>query len=139
MKLEIRGRIYEVEVVDDGTGVHRVTVDGTLYDVGLPEQPARPAPVSRPQESVPSAPAAAAPKKPRAAAAAGSVVAPLPGSVTKIEVKEGDTVTAGQVLVVLESMKMNVPVKSPSDGTVKGIRVKVGDSLQVDEPIMELG
>ena len=67
------------------------------------------------------------------------MVAPLPGSVTKIEVKKGEGVKAGQVLVVLESMKMNVPVKSPSDGTVGAIHVKVGDSLQVDEPIMELG
>ncbi len=134
MKLEIRGKVYEVEVVDDGAGVHRVTVDGTLYEVSMP---GRPAPVSRPQEPAPRAPAAS-PRKPRAAAS-GAVVAPLPGSVTKIEVREGQAVTAGQVLVVLESMKMNVPVKSPSDGTVKAIHVKVGDSLQVEEPILELG
>ncbi len=136
MKLEINGKVYDVEVVDDGSGVHQVTVDGTLYEVGLPEQQARPAP--RPQESAPASPAAA-PRKPRAAAASGAVVAPLPGSVTKIEVREGDAVSAGQVLVVLESMKMNVPVKSPSDGTVRTIHVKVGDSLQVEEPILEIG
>jgi biotin carboxyl carrier protein len=134
MKLEIRGKVYEVEVVDDGTGGHRVTVDGTLYEVTLPERARMPAPVSRLE-----APAAAPPKKARAAASAGAVVAPLPGSVTRIEVKVGDAVSAGQVIVVLESMKMNVPVKSPSDGTVETIHVKVGDSLQVDEPIMELG
>ena len=139
MKLEIRGKAYDVEVVDDGTGGYQVTVDGTLYEVAQPEQPRRPAPVSRPKEPASSAPATAAQRKSASPAVAGAVVAPLPGSVTKIEVKEGDAVTAGQVVVMLESMKMNVPVKSPSDGTVKTIHVKVGDSLQVDEPILELG
>jgi biotin carboxyl carrier protein len=137
MKLEIRGTVYEVEVVEDGTGGHRVTVDGTVYEVTQPGRALRP--VSRPQEPAPGAPAPAPKKKPGGAAVAGAVLAPLPGSVTRIEVKEGDAVSAGQVIVVLESMKMNVPVKSPSDGTVKTIHVKVGDSLQVDEPIMELG
>jgi len=136
MKLEIRGKVYEVEVVDDGTGGHRVTVDGTLYEVTLPGRPVTPAPVSRPGSPAPAA-RATAPRKP--AATAGAVVAPLPGSVTRIEVREGDAVTAGQVLVVLESMKMNVPVKAPSDGTVRTIHVKVGNSLQVNDPIMELG
>jgi biotin carboxyl carrier protein len=139
MKLEIRGKAYEVEVVDDGAGGYQVTVDGTTYDVTQPEQPRMPAPVSRPQEPASGTPAPAPKKKPSGPVAAGAVVAPLPGSVTKIEVKEGDAVTAGQVVVTLESMKMNVPVKSPSDGTVKTIHVKVGDSLQVDEPILELG
>ena len=139
MKLEIRGEAYEVDVIDDGTGGYQVTVDGTLYEVTQPEQPRRPAPVSRPQEPSSGSPAPAPKKKPAAAAVAGAVVAPLPGSVTKIEVKEGDAVTAGQVVVTLESMKMNVPVKAPSDGTVRAIHVKVGDSLQVDEPILELG
>ena len=138
MKLEIRGKAYEVDVIDDGTGGYQVTVDGTLYEVTQPEQPRRPAPVSRPQEPSSGAPAPAPKKKP-AAAVAGAVVAPLPGSVTKIAVKEGDAVTAGQEIVTLESMKMNVPVKAPSDGTVKTIHAKVGDSLQKDDPILELG
>lgn len=136
MRLEIRGKAYEVEVTDSGSGVHEVTVDGTLYEVRLPVE-ARSKATAMKREAAPRT--AAAPSRPRGAAGAGSVVAPLPGLVTKFEVSEGEPVTQGQTLVVLESMKMNVPVECPRDGAVVTIHVKVGDNLQVGEPIMEIG
>lgn len=140
MRLEISGKVYEVEVEETGHGVHAVTVDGTTYEVRVPveivdapperavEQPSRqastPGPASRP---------------PVASGGEGTVVAPLPGSVQEIQVAEGDAVSRGQVVVIMESMKMNVPVKSRADGTVRKIHAKEGDSLQVGDTIMEIG
>jgi biotin carboxyl carrier protein len=135
MRLQIEGKVYEVEVVDGGDGIHEVTVDGTVYEVRLPDVVAGPAAARKSEMASP----AAAPSKPRAAVGAGSVVAPLPGSVTKIEVSEGDRVSQGQTVAMLESMKMNVPVKATRDGSVKKIIAKVGDSLQPDDPILEIG
>lgn len=51
----------------------------------------------------------------------------ITGNVWKVEVNEGDTVTEGQVLVILESMKMEIPILSPEDGVLKELRVKEGD------------
>ena len=51
----------------------------------------------------------------------------ITGNVWKVEINEGDTVTEGQVLVILESMKMEIPILSPEDGVIKELRVKEGD------------
>ncbi|HUN33071.1 MAG TPA: biotin carboxylase N-terminal domain-containing protein [Trebonia sp.] len=61
--------------------------------------------------------------------AAGSLVAPMPGTVVRVEAAGGDAVTAGQVLVVLEAMKMEHSVRSPHDGTVAEVRVSTGQAV----------
>ncbi|MCK4806575.1 MAG: biotin/lipoyl-binding protein, partial [Candidatus Aegiribacteria sp.] len=58
----------------------------------------------------------------------GNVVAPLPGLILKVLVKEGDAVNAGQPLAIMEAMKMENEVKSPVDGVVKDVNVAAGDS-----------
>ena len=70
---------------------------------------------------------------------ATSVNAHITGTVWKIEVKVGDTVTEGQTVVILESMKMEMPVESPSDGKVVSILIKEGQSVEEGAPLVELG
>ncbi|QGF25178.1 biotin/lipoyl-binding protein [Raineyella fluvialis] len=72
------------------------------------------------------------------AASANSIVAPLAGSVARIMVEEGQTITAGQVLVVLEAMKMETEITAPSDGTVGSILVEVGDAVQGGQALISL-
>jgi biotin carboxyl carrier protein len=63
---------------------------------------------------------------------------PMPGKVVKILVGEGDTVTAGQPLVIVESMKMENEIKSPTDGTVTAVNFKSGDLVEPAQPIIKL-
>ena len=70
---------------------------------------------------------------------ATSVNAHITGTVWKIEVKVGDTVTEGQTVVILESMKMEMPVESPGDGKVVAILIKEGQSVEEGAPLVELG
>lgn len=70
--------------------------------------------------------------------AANAVVAPLAGSVFKILVEEGEKIEAGQVLLVLEAMKMETEITAPSAGTVGQIRVSVGESVQGGQPLISI-
>jgi acetyl-CoA carboxylase biotin carboxyl carrier protein len=70
---------------------------------------------------------------------ATSVNAHITGTVWKIEVKVGDTVTEGQTVVILESMKMEMPVESPADGKVVSILIKEGQPVEEGAPLVELG
>jgi biotin carboxyl carrier protein len=65
-----------------------------------------------------------------AAQASGDVVSPMPGKVVKIQVTEGQTVKAGDGVIVVEAMKMENEFKAPRDGVVKSLKVKVGDSVE---------
>ena len=102
-----------------------VKVNGNSYEVEVEEikdgvQPVAPA-VQRPAAApAPAAPVAAAPKAAPAVAVAGAgtVSAPMPGTVLDIMVKEGDVVKSGQVCVILEAMKMENELPAPCDGTV---------------------
>lgn len=71
------------------------------------------------------------------ASSSNAVVAPLAGSVARIQVKEGDEITAGQVLVVLEAMKMETEITAPGDGTVAAIDVEVGEAVQGGQVLIE--
>ena len=126
---------------------YTITVNGTVYDVTVEEgTAAATAPAAAPKAPVaPAAPAApavapaAAPKAapaanaaPKAAAGAGSVKvkASVPGKVCKVEASVGQTVKAGDSIVVLEAMKMEIPVVAPQDGTVASIDVAAGDAVE---------
>ena len=73
------------------------------------------------------------------ATSANAVTAPLSGSVSRILVDEGDEITAGQVLCVLEAMKMETEITAPADGKVARILVSRGDSVAGGEALIELG
>ena len=69
---------------------------------------------------------------------ANSVIAPLAGSVFKILVNEGDEIDAGQVLLVLEAMKMETEITAPNAGVVTAVHVTVGDSVQGGQALIEI-
>lgn len=122
----------------------RITVDGKTYDVEveiLGSKIASVAPAAAPVVSAPAvAPAAPAPQAAPAPAAAGAndIACPLAAVVVAVNVKEGQKVKAGDLLVTLEAMKMNTPVNSPVDGTVSRICVNAGQSVNEGEVLLSL-
>ena len=80
------------------------------------------------------APAAA---RRRAQQSHGSLSSPMPATVVSVKVAPGDAVTAGQTLIVLEAMKMELPVRAPGDGRVKTVHCKAGDLVQADVSLIE--
>ena len=112
---------------------YTITVNGTVYEVSVEEGGAGSAPVraAAPKAAPKAAPApAAAPKAAAAAAGSVEVTASVPGKVFKIEANAGASVKAGDPIVILEAMKMEIPVVAPEDGTVAGINVAVGDAVE---------
>ena len=123
---------------------YNITINGVTYAVEVEEvNGAVSAPVAAPAAPVApkAAPApAAAPAAPKASGKAGSVVvkAPMPGTIMKVNVKSGDAVKKGDVLVVLEAMKMENDVCAPEDGTVASVEVAKGTSVETDAVLVTL-
>ena len=112
---------------------YTITVNGSVYDVVVEEgatsgAPAVAAPAA-PKAAPKAAPAAAAPAS---SGAAGSIKieAGAAGKVFKIEASQGQAVKKGDAVVILEAMKMEIPVVAPQDGTVASINVSVGDPVE---------
>lgn len=119
---------------------YTITVNGTPYSVtveeGTSSAPVAAAPVTAPAAAPAPAPAAA----PAPAGNAGSVKieAPMPGTILDIKVAVGDTVSNGQVLCILEAMKMENDIVASQDGTVASINVSKGDSVEAGQTIITL-
>lgn len=110
---------------------YTITVNGTVYEVSVEEGGAGSAPVRvAAPKAAPKAAPAAAPKAAAGAAGSVEVTASVPGKVFKIEANTGATVKAGDPIVILEAMKMEIPVVAPEDGTVASINVAVGDAVE---------
>ena len=110
---------------------YTITVNGTVYEVSVEEGGAGSAPVrAAAPKAAPKAAPAAAPKAAAGAAGSVEVTASVPGKVFKIEANAGATVKAGDPIVILEAMKMEIPVVAPEDGTVASINVAVGDAVE---------
>ena len=113
---------------------YTITVNGNVYDVVVEEGASAGAPAAAKApaapKAAPKAPAAAA--APTAGGAAGSVKieAGAAGKVFKVEAKVGQAVKRGDAVVILEAMKMEIPVVAPQDGTVASINVNVGDAVE---------
>ena len=110
---------------------YTITVNGNVYDVVVEEKGAGAAPAAAPVAAPVAAPKAA-PAAPKAAAGAGSiqVKAGAAGKVFKIEASVGQSVQAGDTVVIIEAMKMEIPVVAPEAGTVASIDVAVGDAIE---------
>lgn len=121
---------------------YTITVNGTPYNVTVEEGTSSAAPVaSAPAPAPAAAPAPqAAPKAAPAPAPAGSVKvdAPMPGNILDVKVSNGAAVKAGQVLVILEAMKMENEIVAPQDGTVASISVNKGDTVEAGQTIITL-
>lgn len=112
---------------------YTITVNGVAYDVVVEENGAAPvatAPKAAPVAAPKAAPAPAAPKAAAGAAGSIKVEAGAAGKIFKIEAKVGQAVKKGDAVVILEAMKMEIPVVAPEDGTVASIDVAVGDAVE---------
>lgn len=131
LRITVDGKTYEVEVEILGSSIASVT------PVAAPAPQAAPAPVAAAVVAAPApAPKAAAPAP--VAASAGDIVCPLAASISSVAVKEGQAVKAGDLLVMLEAMKMNTPVNAVKDGTVTKVYVAAGQSVQEGEPLVSM-
>ena len=146
---KVQGVDYDVEIEEVEGNVAKVNVNGIRFDVEL-KQPINPTstlkkvhieapkPVARPSVA-PAAPAAPAAEKPAAAGAGSPVKAPLPGTVTEVKVNVGDTVKVGDIVMVLEAMKMQNNIESEYEGTVTSITVKQGENVMEGATLMTIG
>nr|WP_300840398.1 biotin/lipoyl-containing protein [uncultured Acetatifactor sp.] len=113
---------------------YTITVNGTVYDVVV-EEGASGAPAAAKAPAAPkAAPKAAPAAAPKAAPAGGAgsikIEAGAAGKVFKLEKKVGDVVKRGDAVVIIEAMKMEIPVVAPEDGTVASVDVAVGDTVE---------
>lgn len=118
---------------------YTITVNGNVYNVTVEEGQTSGASAAAPVAAPKAAPAAA-PKAAAPAASAGSVkvTAGAAGKVFKVEASVGQAVKAGDPVIILEAMKMEIPVVAPQDGTVASIDVAVGDAVEADATLASL-
>ncbi len=124
-KVTLSGRTYEVEV-ENGKAV---LVDE--YEAVAAAPVAAPAPVVETPAAAPAAPAVTG--------AGETVDAPMPGNILKVNVAAGQAVKSGQVLVVLEAMKMENEIMAPKDGTVTQVLVSKGSTVDTGAPLVVIG
>ncbi len=131
----IDGRKYETTVNEIEDNIAEVTVNGTVFHVAIDKKKT----TSSIKPAAPKA-AAAAPAAPRTAQPAGSVVvkSPLPGSIVKVVAAAGQPVKKGDLLLTMESMKMENQVTSEYEGTIKSVLVQPGQNVMQDDKLVEI-
>ena len=144
---KVQGVDYDVEIEEVEGNVAKVIVNGIRFDVEM-KQPINPTstlkkvhveapkPVARPAVAPAAAPAET---KPMAAGSGSPIKAPLPGTITDLKVNVGDKVNAGDIVLVLEAMKMQNNIESEYSGTVTSITVKPGETVMEGVVLMTIG
>ena len=153
-KYKVQGVDYEVEITDVEGKIARVNVNGIPFEIEMQKpinaakhpalaatkKSASVAPVAPAAAAAPAAPVAAPAQPAQPAAGAGTPVkAPLPGTINAINVKVGDKVNVGDVVVVLEAMKMQNNIEAENAGTVTAILVNPGDSVMEGAVMLTIG
>ncbi len=153
-KYKVQGVDYEVEIAEVEGKIAKVNVNGIPFEIEMQKpinaakHPAlaatkrsAAAPAAAPVAATPVQPVAKPqPAQPAAAAGAGTPVkAPLPGTINTINVKVGDTVAVGDVVVILEAMKMQNNIEAENAGTVTSILVNPGDSVMEGAVMLTIG
>lgn len=136
-RFKINGNEYSVAVNSISGNIADVTVNGTQYQVEMENAPAAPVqavpatqqPAAPAQQATVQAPQQAAQAAPKPSAGGKAVTSPLPGVIIAVKVNVGDTVKAGQVIAILEAMKMENEIQAEHDGTVASVNVTKGDSV----------
>ena len=141
---KVQGVDYEVEIEEVEGNIAKVNVNGIPFEVEMQQPinaakhptivkpkvaaPVQPAPAPKPQAAAPAAPASG-----------NALKAPLPGTITSINVKVGDTVAVGDVVIVLEAMKMQNNIEAEYAGTVTAINVTSGDAVMEGSVLLTIG
>ncbi|MBR2283310.1 MAG: biotin/lipoyl-binding protein [Ruminococcus sp.] len=126
-KVTLNGKTYEIEVE------HGKAVLLDEYEALAPAAPAQAAPA---QAAPAAAPVPAAPAAPASLAAGETITAPMPGNILRVDVNQGDTVKAGQILIILEAMKMENEIVAPKDGTVAQVVTSKGAVVDTGAPLI---
>lgn len=140
MKIKVENETYEVEIDDLETRPILAKVNDETFEV-FPEE----AQVAMPVEttSTPAKPAATPvrptpkPAAPVATVTGKSVVAPIPGVIENVSVREGEEVKSGQELLILEAMKMKNSIRSPRDGKIERVYVSAGDQVPYNHVLLD--
>jgi biotin carboxyl carrier protein len=141
-KITVDGTSHDVEVGDVAASPVRVNVDGVDYDVEVPGKPARgatPAPQSAPTRPIarPTATASPATPAPTPGASAKAMTAVMPGRVLSVAVSVGDSVSRGDLICVIEAMKMEQQIGANRDGVISAVHVSGGDSVAHGQILVE--
>jgi glutaconyl-CoA decarboxylase len=133
LRITVNGTAYDVQVEElDGTAAAPVSVPAAPAPAAVPQPAAAPAPVS-----APAAPAAPAATK-DVPADAELISSPMPGTIVSVNVKPGQAIKKGDVLLILEAMKMENEIMAPHDATVAAVHVNKGDSVESGTPLVSL-
>ena len=129
-KVTLNGKIYEVEV-EKGEAVLQAE-----YEAALPTVPVNN--VAAVPQTAPVAAAPAAAPAPAGAASAAAITAPMPGNINAVKVTSGQTVKEGDVLIILEAMKMENEITAPKAGKIGQIYVQKGATVETGAPLVEV-
>jgi glutaconyl-CoA/methylmalonyl-CoA decarboxylase subunit gamma len=118
---------------------YKITVNGRSYDVSVEEVGGGDAPAAPVAQAAPRAPSPASPPAPRAAQAGSiQVRSPMPGTLLSFKVAQGKAVKQGEVVLILEAMKMENEIVAPADGVVTALSVSEGASVNTGDVLLEL-
>lgn len=140
MKIKVENETYEVEIEDLDSRPVLAKVNGETFEV-FPEeiQVAKPVEMTPSQSKTPVTPVRSVPKPvaPVSAVTGKSVVAPIPGTIDTLKVREGEEVKSGQELLILEAMKMKNAIRAPRDGKIERIYVSAGDQVPHNHVLLD--
>ncbi len=131
----VNGNKYNVEVKDFEDSLATIVVNGTAYEVEIHQEVKKTKTPKLVRKEVERKPGEGA--VPNKATGAGAIKAPLPGNIFKLNVAVGDTVKKGDVLLIMEAMKMENNVLAEKDAVVKNIKVAVGDAVLQNDILIE--
>ncbi len=128
--INVNGNSYEVEVEEIGGGVVSTPASAPVAAAPAPVQAPAPAPAATPAPAPAAAPAPAG---------ANVVSAPMPGNIVSVKVNVGDMVKQGDVLCILEAMKMENEIMAPADGKVVAVNATQGATVNTGDALVSLG
>ncbi|MGW8160190.1 MAG: biotin/lipoyl-containing protein [Desulfoprunum sp.] len=128
-RVRVNGKEYEVEIEELAASPSNEPAVATPPRPTPPAQPAPTAAKTPPRPATPAAPSAVG---------AGTISAPMPGTILEVKVQAGDRVAKGQILMILEAMKMENEILAPHDCTIAEVRAVKGASVNAGDPLVVL-
>lgn len=137
----IRGNKYDVELQNIEENIAEIDVNGSKYEVEIHKEikTSKTPKLVRPKVFPTGEADKAKTAKPEVRKGSGGINAPLPGTILEMKIKVGDEVKAGDLLLVMEAMKMENNIKADKNGTISAIKVNVGDSVLEGDLLVEIG